>query len=117
MSSEWIPEDLRPRARSLSDDVGVDEFAWDRSTALELVTRLAGAGVSILGGDVYVEEAGRIRPTYANWACERTPNEELSAFTERSTAEAKRYLESYMEAPGQQTFYVFVVSTEQTAGM
>lgn len=117
MPREWIPEDLRPRARSLSDDVGVDEFAWDKDTALELVKRLAGANMSVLGGDVYVEEAGRLRPAYANWACERARSEDLSEFAKRSCAKAKRYLESYSDDPSQRTFYVLVVSGDQTTAM
>lgn len=117
MSHGWIPDDLRFSGRSLSDSLGVDEFAWDRDTALELVGRLAAAGTSILGGDVYVEDDERLRPAYASWHCERRPDERLTTFVERSCAEARRFLESYAEPPRRRTLYVLVVSGEETAGM
>jgi hypothetical protein len=48
--TEQILAAFFPRGRSLSEEFGVDEYAFDKSTSLELLEVL-GEGQAVLGGD------------------------------------------------------------------
>jgi hypothetical protein len=111
-----FPQSLLPRARSLEADLGVDEVAWRRDDALEVLARL-GEGVAVLGGDVYAERGGRLRPGDASWSCERQAGEDLPAYAARSRGVAAAYLRAFREAAGGATYYALVVSADETADL
>ena len=111
-NEQRIPKSLSSRAKSLAA-LGLDEAAWTRSDALELLSHLKGAQVAVLGGDVYTEGPGQLEPTYDNWYCERRPGEEFPAYAERSQREAFSFVDGYPDLPG--ILFAFVLNPNETA--
>ena len=111
---EQILDAFSSRGRSL-EPLGLQEIAWVKSDALEIVARLADKGVAVLGGDVYKEFPDGLRPTYENWYCERSSEEDFRAFTERSREKAVAFLRSYPDPA--EAMFVLVLSEGRTAGL
>jgi hypothetical protein len=108
MYLDVLDPETRSRGLVLSS-WGVNEVAWDRHTVLQVIAAAANAGLPILGGDVWRADAsGWWRPTGENWFSERHPGEDMSAYVERSRAEAIAYLGRYSEPPDGMTRYVVV---------
>jgi hypothetical protein len=63
-----------------------------------------------LGGDVYVDDGGRIESAYANWYSERRDDEPIESFATRSCAESRSYIARYPNPPQGQVLFVLVVA-------
>lgn len=109
-----LPAALASRAKAL-EELGLQEVAWTKADALELVAQLAGCQVAVLGGDVYNMSSGRVRPSYENWSCERRSGEGLRGYAERSQQEAVAFLRAYPELPD--VLFTLVLSQNETAGL
>jgi hypothetical protein len=81
-------------------DIGVRNWALERSAALVAVNRLADLGIPVLGGDVYAENGNTIEPNCDSWHCERAAGESPSDFVRRSIFEARKYISKYQIASG-----------------
>lgn len=98
---ETVPDDLIPaalmsRAVTLASE-GIDETAWSREDALEVIRLARGAKLGILGGDVWICRGTKWRPVYDNWACNRESGESSDAFSIRSCDKASKYISEYPE--------------------
>lgn len=110
-----VSEALASRARPLKA-LGVNNVAWTKGDALEVIASLQGREVAVLGGDVYGLVGGHIVPAYANWHCERRQGELLRDYAERSQRAAASFLRAY-PATKVEILFAFVLSEEETAGM
>jgi len=109
-----ISEALTSRAKSL-EALGLQELAWAKSDAMELLEQVAGKGVAVLGGDVYSGSSGVLKPAYENWCCERRPEEEFRSYAERSQQEAVSFLRAYPDVSD--ALFAFVLNEDETAGL
>jgi len=109
-----LPKALCSRAKSL-ESLGLQEVAWTKSDALELLAQLEGSAISVLGGDVYSTSSGRLKPAYENWFCERRSEEELQAYAERSQHVAVAFLRAYPDRP--EALFALVLCQDETAGL
>ena len=87
-SSTWS-RFLERRGRSL-EALGSNERALDREDALRAVELVESERGAILGGDVYVENAGMVESAYANWYSERREDEPNDSFAARACAKRRR---------------------------
>ena len=108
-----IPKAMASRARSLAA-LGLDDVAWSREDAIELLAQFSGEPVAVLGGDVYIESAGHLKPAYENWYCERRPGETLQTYSQRSQQQALTFLRSYRDSP--EVLFALVLNDGLLAG-
>lgn len=101
-----VPPAIVSRAVPLASE-GVEEIAWRREDALEVIRLARDAQLGILGGDVWMRQGSKWVPTYDTWACDRESNESLEAFAARSCDKASAYLAEYPE--GAQGAFVYVL--------
>ena len=78
-------------------DIGVNNFALDKTSTLEYFQKLFKEHVAILGGDVYLLKDGKLKLTYDNWYCNRGESESMESYVARSIDEAKTYIENYSD--------------------
>lgn len=109
-------EILATRGRDLRE-IGLDEVALSKRDALDAIQSLEGHQIAVLGGDVYFEEGGRIRPRLHNWFCEKQPNEHPFEFTKRSQIVALNFVQGYDASAKSNSFFVLVVSELGIAGL
>jgi hypothetical protein len=109
-------EILATRGRDLRE-IGLDEVALSKRDALDAIQSLEGHQIAVLGGDVYFEEGGRIRPRLHNWFCEKQPNEHPFEFTKRSQIVALNFVQGYDASLKSNAFFVLVVSELGVVGL
>lgn len=80
--------------------------------ALSAISALKESLVPILGGDVYLEQLGSVRPGYANWYVDRRDQETRHEFVVRSCLEAEDYIAKFPRRAGEQPLFVLVPSLE-----
>jgi hypothetical protein len=90
--------------------IGINEVALLRKDALEAIQALKGHQIAVLGGDVYHEKDGKMRPTHYNWSCEKQKVENPVQFSDRSQRVALGFIKDYNLYPEAHTFYVLVVA-------
>ena len=100
---------LTSRGVSL-EALGLAERAVGREDALRAVDLVKSVGGTILGGDVYLDEGGRIESAYANWYSERRDDESSESFATRSCGESRTYISKYPNAPTGHVLFVLVVA-------
>ena len=103
-----LPDVLRATAEPL-DELGVEELAWPRLSALEVVARLRGSGIAVLGGDVLEKGPDGLHYTYSNWHLEPRSDESFEVFAERSHESARAYIQKH-PAGSAESYYVLVLS-------
>lgn len=91
--------------RSLSA-LGVRNWALDRLGALSALDEFCVLGVAVAGGDVYKLKGEILELTYDNWYCDRSINEDILEYVDRSIAAARRYI---LEYPASETEYFFAL--------
>lgn len=96
---------IESRGISLQE-IGIDDVALNREDAICAIDLLRTSAIPILGGDVYIKNAGRIDLTYANWHSDPRANETRDQFAERSCLEARRYISDY---PSSEAMPVFLL--------
>lgn len=74
---------------------GLNDLAWKKEDALELIKSLMADPIGILGGDVYKINADRLIPLYDNWSCDPIRNENQISHFERSKNDSIKYIEDY----------------------
>ena len=74
------------------NEIGVDNWALNKSEALEALDKLSELGVPVLGGDVYEDIKGAIKPNYDSWYCDKLSEESVNEFVNRSIKETINYI-------------------------
>ena len=90
----FLERKISENAISLSE-FGLQEFAWGKEAALQLVRSLLDEDVGILGGDVYEIKQEHLTPLYDNWSCEPEQSETKEDYIYRSKAVALSYISQY----------------------
>ena len=77
------------------ESVGVNNYAFSKQHALDLLDLLSANGAGVFGGDVYLVENGKPELTYDNWCTDPEPEEDDKFFCSRSILESKEYVKKY----------------------
>lgn len=101
-------DELLKRGHYLSG-VGINNWAFSKEGALEILNQFEELQVCILGGDVCELTNSIIQPNYDNWYCNRLSNEGDIEFSKRSIKKAKDYITNYNVNDSSQIFFAFVL--------
>ena len=113
---ERFKEILSTKGRDLTE-IGLHDVALSKQDAIEAIRSLLGHEIAVLGGDVYYEKEGRIRPRLHNWFCEKQPNEHPFEFTKRSQIVALNFVQDYDASAESNAFFVLVISELGIVGL
>lgn len=75
---------------------GLNDLAWNKEDAKNLINSILKDKIGILGGDVYTLTSHRLEPLYDNWACEPRATESEEEYYLRSKLESLKYIENYL---------------------
>ncbi len=75
--------------------IGINNWAFSKEHALNILDRFEELQVIILGGDVLELINGNFQHNYDNWYCNKLPNETDLEFARRSSIVAREYIENY----------------------
>jgi Immunity protein 40 len=89
---------------------GVHNWALTKVQALIAVEQLTSLGIPILGGDVYEERDGYFQSNYDSWHCDILSNENEIDYLNRSSKQAKEYIDNYKSKELDKIFFVIVPS-------
>ena len=106
MRYEFLPVRLLNSAHDLTN-IGVREFAWEFSVALEVLRVAVLCGYLILGGDVYRlnRTTGLASSTGDSWYADQNT---LSVGVIESAGVAERYIRMYHDRNGDGFIFSFV---------
>lgn len=76
---------------------GVNNWAFTKDEALNVLKELEDANTPILGGDVWVLQNEQMNHNYDNWYCERLSDESYSDYVRRSICKANNYINNYSQ--------------------
>lgn len=89
---------------------GLTDVGLKRADALRAVAILKGAGLVILGGDVYLRSNGRVTPSDGNsWYVNPKPGEQADGYLRRSWERAESYIKAFPESLDSEPLFVIVV--------
>ncbi len=91
-------------------DIGVNNWALNKTQSIKAIEELRRENISILGGDVYEMINGSPVSNYDNWYCNREDNESWENFVIRSTEYARRYIEGYKQNNEKEIYFTLVYS-------
>lgn len=109
MKTVWSSkiDDILKNGHLLSG-IGVNNWALEKSEALNALDKFAELQVPVLGGDVCELIDGVIQYNYDNWYCEQMQGEPKTDFIIRSIGKAKEYIENYNGKDPDKIFFAFV---------
>jgi len=94
MLKREIKEKLAQKSISL-ERYDIDDLAWTKEDAENLINTIMKDKIGILGGDVYKLTATRLEPLCDNWFCEPAKAESEEEYYLRSKVESLRYIKNY----------------------
>lgn len=94
------------------ETLGLDDIALRADDAICAIRALKYSSVPILGGDVYLEQQGGIKPGFANWYVDRREGEAQQEFAVRSCLKAEDYIAGFPRRADEQPLFVLVPSLE-----
>lgn len=94
---------------------GINDLAWAKKEAEDLIVSIMKDDIGILGGDVYIINAGRLDPLYDNWSCEVRMSESTEEYFSRSKAEALNYISKYPISPKENVVFA-IIFTDNVEG-
>lgn len=94
MNNKEIRQKIFQKSISL-EKYGLNDLAWNKKDAKNLIRSIMQDHIGILGGDVYKLQADRLEPLYDNWSCEPTNAESEEEYYKRSKVESLNYIENY----------------------
>lgn len=92
--------------------LGIDDYAFPKESALQVVSELRDSRIPVLGGDVFCLADEVITDTYDNWYCDPEEGETQAHFVERSYRIAKDYIENYHGDDGGKYLFSIIADKE-----
>jgi hypothetical protein len=111
-----LPEEVKRSLYSLSG-LGIPDLAWSLDDISDVLRALKDTGLAILGGDVYAQEAGRVRPTFDSWHCDRDRAESYGEYVRRCWQSAWEYTLTYPREVGHDRYVSLVFSDDPGVGL
>lgn len=94
MLKQELREKIIQRSISL-EKYGINDLAWSKENAQNLINSIMQDKIGILGGDVYKLTSDHLEPLYDSWFCEPATDESEKEYYFRSKFEALKYIENY----------------------
>jgi Immunity protein 40 len=107
MIQHHIKQKILEKAISL-ESFGLRDLAWEKESAINLITALMLDDIGILGGDVYSFDLKRLIPTYDNWSCEPEKGELKGKYFLRSKVNSLNYINQYPINPNEKILFSLV---------
>jgi hypothetical protein len=104
MLKQKIKEKIVQKSISL-ERYGINDLAWSKEDAKNLINAIMKDKIGILGGDVYKLTPNRLEPLCDNWSCEPTKTESEEEYYFRSKSESLRYIENYPVQPEERIIF------------
>lgn len=109
MHSEYSQKMEKLGGVYLKDVLGVEEWAFRRDDALNLLDDWLKSGIACKGGDVVVKnKEGRFSYVGRNWYCEKSDFISNNEYLEGSIAKAQQYINTFPEDEKGTYYYVLV---------
>lgn len=102
-----IKEKITQNSISL-EEYGLNDLAWSKEDATNLINSIMKDRIGILGGDVYKLTSNRLEPLYDNWACEPSAAESEEEYYLRSKSEALKYIENHLVQAGENIVFSII---------
>jgi hypothetical protein len=110
MNNKTLKQINKLLKRGLSlDGIGVNNWAFSKESALNILDRFEELQVTILGGDVLELINGNIQHNYDNWYCNKLPDETDIEFARRSIIVAREYIKKYYTNDVSKILFCFVL--------
>ena len=90
---------------------GINNLAWSKIDAQQLIHLIDKDKVGILGGDVY-KLTSTLESLSDNWSCEPVESESEEEFNARSKQESLKYIKNYPVEKGEKILFS-IIFTEQ----
>ena len=87
------------------EEYGINELAWTKENAKNIIQEIIEDKIGVLGGDVYKLSNNHLEPLSDNWACEPNVNESKEEYFFRSKLESLRYIEEYPLTQGENIIF------------
>lgn len=88
---------------------GSNEVALPRRAAIDTLTAIKGLRISVLGGDVLMQQNDSLEYVYANWYCSKGDGESPNEYADRSLQYALSYISSFQPAFEFEPLFVLVL--------
>lgn len=89
--------------------IGINNWAFSKEHALNILDRFEELQVIILGGDVLELINGNFQHNYDNWYCNKLPNETNLEFAKRSHILSREYIENNSIDDGSKILFSLVL--------
>ncbi len=106
-----IKEEIIQKSISL-ERYGVNDLAWSKEDAQNLIESIMKDKVGILGGDVYKLASNRLEPLYDNWSCKPNQTESSEEYFLRSKTESLNFIENYPIQPEENVVFSITFTEE-----
>lgn len=100
MLKKEIKEKIMQNSISL-EEFGLDDLAWSKKDATNLINSIMKDRIGVLGGDVYELRINHLKSLYDNWACEPSEEESEEEYYLRSKFETLKYIKNYPVQAGE----------------
>lgn len=110
MLNTEIIEKIKKNSVSL-ENYGIDNLAWNKESAQQLIHSIENEKIGILGGDIY-RLTTKLEPLSDNWSCEPNKLETEESFYARGKKESLNYIENYPVEEGENILFS-IIFTEQ----
>ena len=87
---------------------GLNDLAWDKVSALNMLNSILNEDLGVFGGDVYHLTEKKIIFNGENWSCEPNEGEDKKAFFLRSKLEAIKYVDAFPVEEKENTVFAIV---------
>ena len=94
MLKQEVKKKITQKSLSL-ERYGLNDLAWTKEDAKNLIRAIMRDRIGIFGGDVYKLNQDRLEPLYDNWCCEPMNTETEEEYYSRSKIESLNYIENY----------------------
>jgi hypothetical protein len=94
MIRQSVKEKIIVKSISL-EKFGLNDLAWNKEDAKNLIQLIKDDNIGILGGDVYKLKSNHLESLGDNWYCETKKIESKEEYNTRSKAESLSYIEKY----------------------
>lgn len=104
MLKQEIQDKITKKSLSL-EKFGLNDLAWNKEEAQNLIRAIMEDRIGILGGDVYRLDENHLEPLYDNWSCEQINKESKEEYFKRSKVESLNFIEKYLVKDGDNVLF------------
>ena len=92
--------------------IGINEYAWNYNSIVEMIPLLREKRLPILGGDVYSMNNSTIENSDDNWYYDRIPNESFYDYVQNSCNKSESYIRTFKNHSCDRPLFSFVLEDQ-----